>query len=328
MDYLKSFKLTDSEANVLFSLEYLITEMDISISSSEEYKNEKENWLNSWEKMITKQGFSLAFKDSKKELIANLSQLDEIKKKIILLEAFLFRPYFNLNIRATTGFHKGEQRKKTFTEKSYKGMENFVNNIARELLDNTYFLKESKNEFEVLLSDLPNDKIFSLKKNTFLTIASAAVIAITGGMAAPVLGTIIGGVMGLSGAAATSAGLALLGGGAIAAGGGGMLAGTVVIVGGGALLGGTAGSIIGKTLIENNSLILVQLSKLITIIKVIVPLEQKEEFISNCLEDLKKLRKELSTEIKNMDGKDSKHKSYRYINEAIKYLQSYEEEIL
>lgn len=49
-------------------------------------------------------------------------------------------------------------------------------------------------------------------------------------VAAPMVGAAIGGYMGLSGAAATSAGLAALGGGSIAAGGLGMTGGTAVVV--------------------------------------------------------------------------------------------------
>ena len=49
----------------------------------------------------------------------------------------------------------------------------------------------------------------------------AVAIAFTGGLAAPLIGSAIGASLGLSGAAATSAGLAALGGGALAAGGAG-----------------------------------------------------------------------------------------------------------
>ena len=54
---------------------------------------------------------------------------------------------------------------------------------------------------------------------------------------APYLGGIIGGVMGLSGAAATSAGLAFLGGGSLAVGGFGMMGGYIAVMAGGALIG-------------------------------------------------------------------------------------------
>ena len=59
----------------------------------------------------------------------------------------------------------------------------------------------------------------------------AALGALAGPFAAPYIGTAIGGAMGLSGAAATSAGLALLGGGSLAAGGMGMAGGALVVSG-------------------------------------------------------------------------------------------------
>jgi len=65
-----------------------------------------------------------------------------------------------------------------------------------------------------------------------------AIGTLTLGIAAPFIGGLVGGAMGLTGAAAVKAGLAALGGGALAAGGLGMTGGTTVLVGGGALLGG------------------------------------------------------------------------------------------
>ena len=78
-------------------------------------------------------------------------------------------------------------------------------------------------------------------------IASGVVVgAATGGLAAPVVGEAIGGVvMGLSGAAATNAGLALLGGGSLAAGGLGMAGGTVVVAAGMGVVGGAGGGLAG-----------------------------------------------------------------------------------
>ena len=57
-----------------------------------------------------------------------------------------------------------------------------------------------------------------------------ALCIITGGLAAPAIGAALGSsVLGLSGAAATSAGLATIGGGSLAAGGLGMAGGTAII---------------------------------------------------------------------------------------------------
>lgn len=66
----------------------------------------------------------------------------------------------------------------------------------------------------------------------FAALIVGALIFFTSGTASPIvasIGTWIGGTMGLSGAAATNAGLALLGGGSIASGGFGILGGTAVL---------------------------------------------------------------------------------------------------
>lgn len=67
--------------------------------------------------------------------------------------------------------------------------------------------------------------------------------ALTAGWAAPVVGGLIGGTLGLTGAAATSAGLAMLGGGSLAAGGFGVAGGTILLTGlGGFVAAGFAGA--------------------------------------------------------------------------------------
>jgi len=66
----------------------------------------------------------------------------------------------------------------------------------------------------------------------FLALVAAAVIYFTGGTASPIvisIGTWIGNMMGLSGIAATNAGLALLGGGSLASGGFGIIGGVAVL---------------------------------------------------------------------------------------------------
>lgn len=61
-------------------------------------------------------------------------------------------------------------------------------------------------------------------------LGGGALCVVTGGLAAPAIGAAIGTTfMGLSGAAATSAGLAAIGGGSLAAGGLGMAGGTAII---------------------------------------------------------------------------------------------------
>jgi hypothetical protein len=67
---------------------------------------------------------------------------------------------------------------------------------------------------------------------SLIAIAAGAAIFFSGGAASPAvaaIGTWVGGTMGLSGAAATKAGLALLGGGSIASGGFGMVGGAALL---------------------------------------------------------------------------------------------------
>ena len=75
-------------------------------------------------------------------------------------------------------------------------------------------------------------------------LVGGAALAATGGLAAPALGGAIGTYfLGLSGAAATSAGLATLGGGALAAGGFGMAGGKAVVAG---LFGAAGATVVGR----------------------------------------------------------------------------------
>jgi len=82
---------------------------------------------------------------------------------------------------------------------------------------------------------------------TACSVGTAAVIAPMAFLAAPAMGAAIGSsIYGLSGAAATSKGLAILGGGAIASGGLGMAGGIGVVTATGAALGARDGGIISN----------------------------------------------------------------------------------
>ena len=82
---------------------------------------------------------------------------------------------------------------------------------------------------------------------TAASIGGAAVIAPVAFLAAPAVGGAVGSLMGLSGAAATNAGLAAIGGGAIASGGLGMVGGVAITSAIGAGLGGSMGGVISNS---------------------------------------------------------------------------------
>jgi hypothetical protein len=77
-------------------------------------------------------------------------------------------------------------------------------------------------------------------RHVAIGLVGAGLFAAGGWMFAPVLAAALGAVAGLSGAAATSFGLALLGGGSLAAGGAGMAGGMAVVAGTSAAVGGAA----------------------------------------------------------------------------------------
>lgn len=85
-----------------------------------------------------------------------------------------------------------------------------------------------------------------------LGVLAAAIVGTGGVMAAPAIGGAIGSFAGLSGAAASSYGLAMLGGGSIAAGGLGMMGGTYVVAAAGAALGGALGASITSAYISED----------------------------------------------------------------------------
>ncbi|MGW4337543.1 hypothetical protein ACWEK5_32745 [Rhodococcus koreensis] len=98
-------------------------------------------------------------------------------------------------------------------------------------------LDRMRNEHTLLLRQLRRKSVHWGKVAVIGAAGLAAGVA-TGGWAAPAIGAAIGSAAGLTGAAATSAGLATLGGGAIAAGGFGIAGGTALVTG----IGGIAGA--------------------------------------------------------------------------------------
>lgn len=101
------------------------------------------------------------------------------------------------------------------------------------------------------LKDRDCRDILKIGKITIGTIAGATVIGPAFYLTAPAIGGSLGTTFGLTGAAATSKGLALIGGGSIAAGGLGMAGGTFVVTALGSGLGGVGGGIISYSYLND-----------------------------------------------------------------------------
>ena len=162
--------------------------------------------------------------------------------------------------------------------------------------------------FEKSISCVTPSRLF---QRVSITIAAAIALSVTAGLAAPAIGTVIGGLLGLSGAAATSAGLALLGGGALSVGGLGMLGGTVVIIGGGGILGAITGNSIHSNLISHPKLLVREAAKLLTILKSFSASLGKQsqiEFVEEVLRLVRTQKSQISSELDILSTKNQRTK--------------------
>jgi hypothetical protein len=139
-----------------------------------------------------------------------------------------------------------------------------------------------------------------------LTAAGVGLGALTGGLAAPAIGAFIGStVFGLSGAAATSAGLAALGGGSLAAGGFGMAGGTALVasvggLAGASLLGGGSAAARGSSDEQRNLIarLAIDLIKLQVLARVILIEELHDyEQVTVVVEKLRERRREMDARL-------------------------------
>jgi hypothetical protein len=147
------------------------------------------------------------------------------------------------------------------------------------------------------------------KTIVFGSLGAALVLGIGGWVAAPAVGQVLGGLMGLYGAAATSYGLALLGGGSLAAGGLGMAGGMWLVTGAGVLIGGGAGAFGSIKLLEllNTQTVRTEVIKLQVYYKEVVlryrPFE-RDKVINGLTQNLEALDREIEDE-KRLNELDS-----------------------
>ncbi|MEX2375153.1 MAG: hypothetical protein WD942_06145 [Dehalococcoidia bacterium] len=146
---------------------------------------------------------------------ASLDGVDQRRRAIVLMiELAAFQPW-----PESTDWNAGKRREALFA---------FVDAMPAPV--DHELMREIDKELAVAVRRLSRREV-DMRKVVAVVAGGAAVGVLTGGLAAPLIGGAVGGAMGLSGAAATSAGLALLGGGSVAAGGLGMAGGTAILAG-------------------------------------------------------------------------------------------------
>ena len=310
-EYIDYFSLHEAEKKLLFSLEYHVTSEDITTTSEKVFQRKKEKWLGKWAQSINSTLNDPIVMEGKR-LFKGLHEIKETsisKEKLLnmLFQVKIFTPYYKLS-----------KRSKDLELKFDNNISDASLGVICKTLNFDYNLvKETEGYYNQAIKDIP--PFWSWSK-FYVIAASVILIALTGGAAAPFIGGIIGGVMGLSGAAAVSAGLAFLGGGAIAAGGLGMVGGTIALIGGGAILGSGLGSGFIKIFSNSKEFTLMELAKIDAISKTyikLIPIPKK--YILYVIEKVL----DMQSELKSISHKDKKNK-----NEIFKSIEYCEREIV
>ena len=270
----KSFALSKKEYELLVVLQATKAKFFAKRYKEDHSDGAKlDKWIKDWLGLLHSSNL-ISFKDvpdeaTVKAAVAALDHLPLLKQHNIAFEAMLFEPFFAIGKKAYEGLGKKLQAHSDISEEARSAL---LDQLSECSVDSS-LLEGIGDEFEAAIKSLNPSRLF---ERIAIGVVAAALLGITAGFAAPAIGAIVGGMMGLSGAAATSAGLAFLGGGALATGGFGMAGGTIALIGGGALFGGAAG-FAGIALTASSKLMIRELAKLVVIIDLFVPLLETEE---------------------------------------------------
>lgn len=260
----EKFGLTLEQTEILYNLEFYKTLNDaqktrLPVNGSKIQKL-KLQWLNEWKSFISS-GFSIFTQTagaemhwySEEQLIKKVeeNQPQSTWFRLVLLEAMLFEPYYQLRLVK-------DKKGNDIPDPKYKALQGPVSGykdgtgdtFLEEFFSGDYYQKGYVKRLRKCYSSVLRELNEVLKTAiTSIVIAAGITIAAlaTAGAFAPAIAVALVGsnFAGLSGAALTSACLAYLGGGAIAIGGAGMAGGTIAIVGGGAALGLGVGAGVG-----------------------------------------------------------------------------------
>lgn len=341
-DILSMFGLNADQMVLMFSLEKLLIENDINHSKSN--VDIKTTWLKEWEesllvyldKSTSSKYTDLLNKSEIQESINHLltNSINNTWYYLIMLELTLFKPYYSLSNDA--------KQDKIFSKLKYIDQTEYIKKLVNNNVMDVIFIDRFKRTYSKTISRI-SGKSTKIALAVVGTIAIAAITAATAGaLSGPIAVYLLGAqFVGLTGAALTSAALAMLGGGAIAIGGLGMAGGVLVIVGGGALLGlAGGGTVVGAVtmyIVSVPELALTQAAKLEVVLKEIVVNSQKDiisaqTLLQNYKDQISNLSSELTQMKLNLNENKniikSMEKSLSYMESAYKnsliFVSSYE----
>jgi len=322
----KVLSLTPAQARALYSLETVAVMKDIEHTENSDVKAKKQLWLETWQNNILA-GMGIEteeyFVTDEKTIYDAIYSLDDTADNLrwfylLAGELIVFKPYYPLGSKDDAVFRKLNREKYNYIDDQFARRQTIVNQVEIESIRGAY-----KN-YKDIISRSTQGKIIAAGVATLTAFA-------TGGLAfalAPKIAILLAGeaVVGLHGAALTSASLAFVGGGSLAAGGLGMAGGTAIITGGGALLGvaGSGSASMAVLLSQtNNEYWVRQAAKLLMFSKCVLKARLNDsEAINGLLDGIKQTIRDVEYNIKDLeDEKCSLDKDViKNSKDCLKYL--------
>lgn len=228
--------LNSDQTRLLYSFQSMMVAFDILNTKKKDLALAKSKWKDEWEDSVCesletdrneffirsgRQAFDLMEKISNE--IEDRSWID-----LLVLELSRFMPYYQLGLEENNAYKKLRLKTNYLADVFCKGQDYISNSDVKAI----------QKSYTHAVGTITGNR----KKVAAAAVTTLAVTAVTAGGAlffAPEIAVLIAGdaVVGLSGAALTSASLAFIGGGSLAVGGMGMAGGTAILTGGGALIG-------------------------------------------------------------------------------------------
>lgn len=232
----KFLTLSPAQTRLLYSFEAMMVGFDILNTKKVETQLEKKRWKEQWEESVCEalevRGDEFFIRSGRQAF----DLMDEISNEIedrswidlIVLELSRFSPYYQLGAEEDKSFKKLKLKTNYLSDVFCKGQ--------------SYIDVKDVKAIQKAYTNAVGTVTGNRKKVAAAAVVTLAATAATAGGAlffAPEIAVLIAGdaVVGLSGAALTSASLAFVGGGSLAVGGMGMAGGTAILTGGGALIG-------------------------------------------------------------------------------------------
>lgn len=318
--------LNSDQTRLLYSFQSMMIAFDILNTKKEESALAKSKWKDEWEDSICE---SLET-DGDEYFIRSGGQAFDLMEKIsnevedrswidlLVLELSRFKPYYQLGVEENKIYKKLRLKTDYLADVFCKGQDYISNGDVKAI----------QKAYTHAIGMITGNR----KKVAAAAVATLAVTAATAGGAllfAPEIAVLVAGdaVVGLSGAALTSASLAFVGGGSLAVGGMGMAGGTAILTGGGALIGlagsgvATAATVAAQS---SESFVQSECSKLLTFCsEIAVKKYGRYDIALLAQEGMRSCAEELRSEIEQLSSAENRpdKKLISQMNKSLKCME-------